>query len=156
MKQMITMVALVACMIGVPGPSAADPVYSSVSAEAGRSTDTGLFKGTQLLPSSEGEGTSLRRDSDMASALNMMAVHSFRTCRHNLSVCMPDGRLDALLSLTDQTTLIGHLTLDEYAALAEVATVIDMYLTADALTVRFLGGAWPGSALSVFETSFPL
>jgi hypothetical protein len=69
---------------------------------------------------------------------------------------MPDSRLDTMLLLTDQTTLIGHLTLDEYASLAEVAMVTEMYLTADALTVRFLGGAWPGSVLSIFETSFPL
>jgi len=156
MKQIVTMVALFACMVGVPGPSAADPVYSSVSAQAGRSTDTRLFNETQLLLSSEAKAARFARDSGMMSTLDMMAVHSFRTCLHNLSACMPDGRLDALLSLTDQTTLIGHLTLDEYAALAEVATVIDMYLTADALTVRFLGGAWPGSDLSIFETSFPL
>jgi len=61
-----------------------------------------------------------------------------------------------MLLLTDQTTLIGHLTLDQYASLAEVATVTEMYLTPGTLTVRFLGGAWPGSGLSVFETSFSL
>jgi hypothetical protein len=73
-----------------------------------------------------------------------------------ICLCARRERLDALLSLTDQTTLIGHLTFDEYAALAEeVATVIDMYLMAGTLAVRFLGGAWPGSALSIFEMSFP-
>jgi hypothetical protein len=128
-------VALGACIIGLPGPSAADPVHGSVSAHTDSSTDTRLLK---------------------ASTLETMAEHSFQTCIRNLSVCMPDGRLDTRLSLTDQTTLIGHLTLEEYAALAEVSAVIEMYLTAGALTVRFLGGAWPGSALSIFETSFPL
>jgi hypothetical protein len=156
MKRIVTMVALVACMIGVPGPSAADPVHSSVSAQAGRSTDTGLFKGMHLLPSNEAKAARSAGDSGMTSTLDVMAVHSFQTCLHNLTICMPDGRLDAMLSLTDQRTLIGHLTLDEYATLAEVATVIEMYLTAGTLTVRFMGGAWPGSALSIFETSFPL
>lgn len=83
-------------------------------------------------------------------------MQSFETCLFKVSVCMPDGRRDTMLLLTDQTTLIGHLTLDEYASLAEAAKVTEMYLTEDALTVRFLGGAWPGSVLSVFETSFPL
>jgi hypothetical protein len=135
MRQIVTMVALGACIIGLPGPSAADPVHGSVSAHTGSSTDTRPLK---------------------ASTLETMAEHSSQTCLRNLSVCLPDGRLDTRLSLTDQTTLIGHLTLAEYAALAEVSAVIEMYLTAGALTVRFLGGAWPGSALSVFETSFPL
>ncbi len=72
----------------------------------------------------------------------------------------PDSRVDAPLSTkvspTGQTTLIGHLTLEEYASLAEVANVIEMYVTEGTLMVRFVGGAWPGSVLSVFETSFPL
>ena len=72
------------------------------------------------------------------------------------SVCMPDDTLHTTLIVTDQRTLIGHLTLDEYASLAEIAAVTDVYLTENALTVRFLGGAWPGSVLTVFETSFPL
>jgi hypothetical protein len=67
---------------------------------------------------------------------------------------MPEDRLDTMLMLTDPTTLIGHLTLDEYVTLTEVTTVIEMYLTEDTLNVRFFGGAWPGSRLSVFETSF--
>jgi hypothetical protein len=154
-KQIVIMVALVACMIAVPGPSAADPVHLSVSAQAGPSTDTGLFNGTHLLSSSEAKAARFAADSGMASTLDMIAMHWFQTCLHHLSVCMPDGRLDAMLSLTDQTTLIGHLTLDEYAALAEVAAVIEMFLTPGTLIVRFLGGAWPGSALSIFETSFP-
>jgi hypothetical protein len=92
----------------------------------------------------------------MTITLDMKSMHSVETCLLKLSVCMPDGGLGTMLLLTDQKTLIGHLTLDEYASLAEGATVTEMYLTADALTVRFLGDAWPGSVLSVFETSFPL
>jgi hypothetical protein len=75
-------------------------------------------------------------------------------CDLNLSVCMPEDRLDTMLMLTRPTTLIGHLTLDEYVSLTEVTTVIEMYLTEGVLNVRFFGGAWSGSRLSVFETSF--
>jgi hypothetical protein len=92
MKQIITMVALLACMIGVPGPSAADPVYSSASVQAGRSTDRRLFKVTQLLPSSELKAPRFARDSGMTSTLDMIAVHLFQTCLTNISVCVPDGR----------------------------------------------------------------
>jgi len=82
------------------------------------------------------------------------AASSLSMCGPDLSVCMPEDRLDTMLMLTDPTTLIGHLTLDEYVILTEVTTVIEMYLTGDTLNVRFFGGAWPGSRLSVFETSF--
>jgi hypothetical protein len=74
------------------GPSAADPVYSSVSVQAGRSTDTRLFKVTQLLPSSELKAPRFARDSGMTSTLDMIAVHLFQTCLTNISVCVPDGR----------------------------------------------------------------
>ena len=77
-------------------------------------------------------------------------------CAETFSICKPDTNVNALLMVTDQTTLIGHLTLDEYASLREIAAVTDMYVTKETLTVRFIGGAWPGSLLSVFEASFPL
>jgi len=82
------------------------------------------------------------------------AASSLSMCSWDLSVCMPEDRLDTMLMLTDPTTLIGHLTLDEYVILTEVTTVIEMYLTEDTLNVRFFGGAWSGSRLSMFETSF--
>jgi hypothetical protein len=147
MKQILTMVAMVTCMIGVPGPSDADPVHGSVSRQASRYVDAGVVKGPGLRPS------------DWAAVSDFVAdsgISSFETCIWHLSVCMPESRIDTMLLLTDQTTLIGHLTLDQYASLAEVATVTEMYITPGTLTVRFLGGAWPGSVLSVFETSFPL
>jgi hypothetical protein len=86
--------------------------------------------------------------------ISTSAASSLSMCGRNLPVCMPEDRLDTMLMLTDPTTLIGHLTLDEYVTLTEVTTVIEMYLTEDTLNVRFFGGAWPGSRLSVFETSF--
>jgi hypothetical protein len=147
MKQILTTVAVVTCMIGVPGPSDADPVHGSVSPQASSYVDAGILKGPRL-PAFDGAAVS-----DVVADIG---IASFETCIWHLSRCMPESRIDTMLLLTDQTTLIGHLTLDQYASLAEVATVTEMYLTAGTLTVRFLGGAWPGSALSIFETSFPL
>ena len=156
MKEIVAMVALLACIAGVPGPSDADPVHWSLNFKPSSHTDKDLLSGAHLFPSGQAYATGFPEDRGTAATLEMMGVQSFETCLFKVSVCMPDGRLDTMLLLTAETTLIGHLTLDEYASLAEVATVTEMYLTADALTVRFLGGAWPGSVLSVFETSFPL
>ena len=156
MKEIVAMVALLACIAGVPGPSDADPVHWSLNFKPSSHTDKDLLSGAHLFPSGQAYATGFPEDRGTAATLEMMGVQSFETCLFKLSVCMPHGRLDTMLLLTDQTTLIGHLTLDEYASLAEIATVTEMYLTGGALTVRFLGGAWPGSVLSVFETSFPL
>jgi len=50
-------------------------------------------------------------------------------CAETFSICMPDTKVDAMLMVTDQTTLIGHLTLDQYASLREIAAVTEMYVT---------------------------
>ena len=147
MKQILTMVAVLACMVGVSSPSDADPVHWSVSHEASRYVGAGIVSGPGL------------RLSDWAAVSDSVpnsGIAPFETCMWHLSVCMPESSIDTMLLLTDQTTLIGHLTLEQYASLAEVATVTEMYVTPGTLTVRFLGGAWPGSVLSVFEASFPL
>jgi hypothetical protein len=73
-----------------------------------------------------------------------------------LSMKDRDSSLGAMIFPTDQTTLIGHLTREEFASLAEIARVIEMYIVEDGLLVRFAGGAWPGSLFSVFETLFRL
>lgn len=147
MKQILPMVAVLTCMVGVSGPSDADPVNVSVNPQASRYVGAGVVNGPGL------------RLSDCAAVSDFVpdsGIASFETCIWHLSVCMPESSIDTMLLLTDQTTLIGHLTLEQYASLAEVATVTEMYVTPGTLTVRFLGGAWPGSVLSVFETSFPL
>jgi hypothetical protein len=95
-------------------------------------------------------------DAPLTAALSLSDAGVFSTCRQNVSVCLQEDRLDTMLMLTVPSTLIGHLTIDQYVSLAEIATVTEMYLTEDALIVRFSGGAWPGSQLSVFETAFLL
>ena len=147
MKQILTMVAVLTCMVSVSGLSDADPVNVSVNLQASRYVGAGVVNGPGLRLSNWAAVSDIVPDSGIA---------SFETCIWHLSVCMPESSIDTMLLLTDQTTLIGHLTLEQYASLAEVATVTEMYVTPGTLTVRFLGGAWPGSVLSVFETSFPL
>jgi hypothetical protein len=83
--------------------------------------------------------------------------HSFGGCFVDPSVCMRDTMLYPVIILSGPITLIGHLSLDEYTSLSEIAYVTAMYVSAEgSLTVRFFGGAWPGSLLSVFQTSFSL
>lgn len=145
MKGIFTILGLVTCLSSVPATSDAVPVQWPLSDTT--KANAGLVMGTQLRSSDQdvlSGGSSRERDINSAA------------CIEQFSMCKPDYRVDALLFLTDQTTLIGHLTLDEYASLAEIAAVTNIYLTEGALTVRFFGGAWPGSLLSVFETSFLL
>ena len=140
MNRIFTILGLVTCLSGVPVPSDADQVEWPLSGKT--YTNGGSVNGTLLVSSDQANVRAFSSDAE--------------ACIEQFFLCIPGNSVDAVLLLTDQTTLIGHLTLDEYASLAEIAAVTDMYLTEDALTVRFFGGAWPGSVLSVFETSFVL
>lgn len=145
MNRIFTILGLVTCLSSAPVASDAVPVQWPLSDTM--KANAGLVIGTPFRSSDQevlSGGSSRERDINST------------PCIEQFSMCKPDYRVDALLLLTDQTTLIGHLTLEEYASLAEIAAVTDMYLTQGRLTVRFFGGAWPGSLLSVFETSFLL
>ena len=48
MKQILTTVAVVTCMIGVPESSDADPVHGSVSPQASSYVDAGVLKRPRL------------------------------------------------------------------------------------------------------------
>ena len=151
MKALVPILGLVTSINGIAVTALADPVPWPFGYQTSRSMNTGLLNGTDVASSVHASGGFSPNDELVAMPELVLAA-----CAETFSICMPDTRVDAMLMVTDQTTLIGHLTLDQYASLREIAAVTEMYVTEGTLTVRFIGGAWPGSLLSVFEAAFPL
>lgn len=146
MKRWLTILALVGSMTGFPGPSQADTV--------------GWFAGSWLSRYANGAHLMAQMESAQSEVFGMDGQGDSNTEILLTAAWTVRGvgslPIENMVARTDPTTLIGHLTLEEYTALAEIATVTELYITQGILTVKFLGGAWPGSLLSVFETSFLL
>ncbi len=161
MKQLLTMLVLIGSIAGLSALSLADTIPWFRNSSGSLYTSGARFNGLDLTSVWEDAAwmspeVDSGLDAPLIGSLNMTGASAFSMCRRSPSVCVPEGRLDTMMMLTDPTTLIGHLTLEEYASLAEIATVTEMYLTEGTLTVKFFGGAWPGSLLSVFQTTFLL
>ncbi len=146
MKRWCTILALVGSMMGVPGPSQADTLAWFAGSWLSRYANMARVSGLEAVGSVRSEAVTMDWLGDSGTDILLRAAWTVR----GVDVLLTGD----VVARTDPTTLIGHLTLEEYTALAEIATVTELSITPGTLTVKFLGGAWPGSLLGVFETSF--
>lgn len=167
MKRLLTLLTLIGLIGGLLGLSHADPIpitgswfgslwrgsYANEADSRGSDLDGAIWHEMVRM----GPAGDTRVDATLMAPWNLSSGSSSPMCRVDPYVCMPEGTLDPMIMLAGPVTLIGHLTLDEYTSLAELPYVTEMYISGQGtLTVKFFGGAWPGSLLSIFQTSFLL